>query len=478
MNATIILTSPHNTPFDFTIGIGERPGNKECSFQVTGNDPGTGFKKTCVYQIKDREHSSYLNLFEKLANDFGLRLPQNRQPEMERSFIAPYHLLLSKNLVPEMLYGYGDPAVLRVDQDENETWYYLVSTSNDAPDSFPISRSKDLEKWEFVGFVFPKGNKPAWASDGEFTSDYWAPEMHLVQNEFRIYFVAREKNTLELCIGMARSSKPEGPFIADTVPILKGNNIDPHVFVEDDHDTFLYWKEDNNALWPDRLIALLYKNPGLITLLFTDTKDQVTASFMVTLWPWIQTLKPMEAFLVEQVFIETVTASFSCFKRRLSDLTNDRVDDVQQEILSLIEIMRTPVYVQKLSADGSQLVGNKMLIIENDQPWESHLVEGMWVTKHHNKYYLFYSGNDFSTDQYGIGVAIADSASGPFKKMPVPIFKSTKEWWAPGHPSVAIGPDGRHYLFMHAYFPHKAGYKEFRALLTVPIKFEEDRVIV
>lgn len=119
-----------------------------------------------------------------------------------------------------------------------------------------------------------------------------------------------------------------------------------------------------------------------------------------------------------------------------------------------------------------------MKIIENDQAWEAHLVEGMWVTKHIKKYYLFYSGNDFSTDQYGVGVAIADSPLGPFKKFPKQILKSTEEWWAPGHPSVAVGPDGKHQLFLHAFFPHKAGYKEFRVLLTVPLRFEADNVIV
>lgn len=468
----MILTSPANTPFSFTIIINENGG---CSFEITGNN-SVDNNKTCFYQIKNRQHNSYLDLFEKLAKDFGLRLPQNKKTKAANSFNAYYHELLTKNLVPEMLYGYGDPAVLSVKQG-NEIWYYVLTTSNDAPDSFPICRSKDLINWEFAEFVFPRGKKPEWAADGEFISDYWAPEMYKAGDEFRVYFVARDKHTLELCIGIARSSFPQGPFVADKEPILKGDKIDPHVFVKDDNTVLLYWKEDNNAIWPNRLLSLLYNTPELIKELFPEKEDQVTASFIITLWPWIHTLKPMEAFLIEQILIESVTSSFSEFKQKLFELS-ETTPSIQKDIHSLLAVMRTPVYAQQLCADGSKLIGEKKLIMENDQPWEAHLVEGMWVTKYDNKYYLFYSGNDFSTDQYGIGVAIADDPLGPFKKTSEPILKSTEQWWAPGHPSVAVGPDGRNYLFMHGFSPDKAGYKEFRALLTVPIKFEEEKVII
>jgi arabinan endo-1,5-alpha-L-arabinosidase len=470
----MILRSPGDIPFRFTIVISEAAGSSVCTFEITADV--TTAKKTFFYQVENSNHHSWLSLFEKLSKDFGLRLPVNKQEEKKYSFDIPWRELLTKNLVPEMLYGYGDPAVLRVEE-ENEIWYYLVTTSNDAPHSFPICRSRNLTDWEFVNFIFPKGNKPGWAADGEFTSDYWAPEMHKVGDEFRVYFVARDKNTLELCIGMARSSKPGGPFVPDAEPILNGDKIDPHVFVEEDNSVFLYWKEDNNVLWPSRLIEILYDHSQLIDHLFTVKQDRVTASFIITLWPWIQTLKPMEAFMVEQVFIEAVTTVFPVFKERLREVANEDTA-MQNDILSLLELMTTPVYAQKLSADGSSLVGIKKLIMENDQPWEAHLVEGMWLTKHDDKYYLFYSGNDFSTEEYGIGVAMANSPLGPFAKMPGPILRSTKKWRAPGHPSVAVGPDGKNYLFMHAYFPGKAGYKEFRALLAVPIRFEKDKVLI
>jgi beta-xylosidase len=138
--------------------------------------------------------------------------------------------------------------------------------------------------------------------------------------------------------------------------------------------------------------------------------------------------------------------------------------------------LRTPVYARKLSPDGWSLVGERTKVIENDQAWEAHLVEGVWVSKHEGKYYLFYAGNDFSTDQYGIGVAVADSPLGPYSKIPRPFLSSTADWSGPGHPSVVVGPDGGPLLFMHAFFPGRAGYKEFRALLAVPVTFATEHV--
>jgi hypothetical protein len=122
-------------------------------------------------------------------------------------------------------------------------------------------------------------------------------------------------------------------------------------------------------------------------------------------------------------------------------------------------------------------VGGRTKIIENDQPWEAHLVEGVWVTKQGGKYYLMFAGNDFSTALYGIGAAVADSPLGPYRKMDGPLLRSTAEWAGPGHPSVAAGPDGRPRMFLHAYFPGRVGYKEFRALLTLDASFGEDGLL-
>ncbi|HEY0098207.1 MAG TPA: family 43 glycosylhydrolase [Pyrinomonadaceae bacterium] len=480
----VTLMSGESVPFGFTVSITRATANEEFaySFRIKGTDPSDGSTKTLDYHLADVEHNSYLNLFQKLAQDFGLRLPRNRRLAAEPTSRAKYRALLTENLAPGILYGYGDPAVLRVEEEaggEVGVWYYLVVTSNDAPDSFPIIRSRNLINWEFTGFVFPEGKKPDWAADGKYVSDFWAPEMHKVRGEFRVYFVARDRKTRELSIGLAKSARPTGQFIAGKEPILSGNVIDPHVFVADAETAFLYWKEDTNDIWPSRLTHLLHEHPHLITELFPEREDQITASLIQTLWPWIRSLQPMERFFAQQVLVEAVTSAFTAFHDRLSKLSDRQsTGNALEQVRAVLQVLRTPVYAQRLSSDGLHLIGERVKIIENDLAWEAHLIEGVWLAEQQGRYYLFYAGNDFSTASYGIGVAIADSPLGPYRKMAEPLLRSTNEWAGPGHPSVAVAPDGELLLFFHAFFPERTGYKEFRALLAARIEFAAERVLL
>ncbi|AEG92773.1 b-xylosidase/arabinofuranosidase, Glycoside Hydrolase Family 43-like protein [Ramlibacter tataouinensis TTB310] len=357
--------------------------------------------------------------------------------------------------------------------------YYLVVTSNDAPDSFPVLRSRDLGQWELAGFVFPEGDKPGWALDGEGRSDFWAPELHHVGGEYLVFFAARAKDGGELAIGVARSSTPCGPFVADEKPLVADGVIDPHVLVEPDGKAYLFWKHDANDRWPALLADLLHRHGELTVGLFPDLARQRTASLCQTLWPWIRTLPPMERFLALQPLVEAVTSDFLPFQQRLGGLVQA---GMRQQAVSIardvLEAMRTPIHGQRLAPDSRSLTGPREVVLMNDRGWEAHLVEGAWVARHGRKYYLFYAGNDFTTADYGIGVAISDSPLGPYAKLDGPLLTSTPQWSGPGHPSVANGLDGQPQLFLHAFFPGRTGYKEFRALLTVPVAFESDRVVL
>ena len=106
------LVAPSGVPFSFTVTlVGDEATG--ISFEVTGIDPVTALRKTRQYQARTREHNSYTDFFESLAQDFGLRHPQNRRPIAKPTSTAVYHPILTENLVPDIIYGYGDPAVLR-----------------------------------------------------------------------------------------------------------------------------------------------------------------------------------------------------------------------------------------------------------------------------------------------------------------------------------------------------------------------------
>jgi arabinan endo-1,5-alpha-L-arabinosidase len=361
--------------------------------------------------------------------------------------------LLTNNVTAEVLYGYGDPCVVR----DGGGWW-LVATSNDAPQSFPILRSEDLESWRLEGFMFPRGAKPGWAMDGP-GSDFWAPEMHRTADGWLGCFAART-HAGELAIGLARADQPAGPWTADTEPLLGGGVIDPHLVVEP-HRTLLFWKEDANDLWPGLLAALLREEPGLVEAVFADPAGRAAARDAAARWPQIAALAPMARFEALSGLIAAATDDFAACRARLARLEGSRA-------AAICEAMRTRIFARELR-DG-RLVGPRVLVLQNDRPWEAHLIEGMWVARIAGRWRMFYSGNDFSTARYGVGVADADDPLGPWTKAEAPFLTSTAEWQGPGHPSVAEGPDGRPWLFLHAFRPGALGYKAFRALLALPLE--------
>jgi hypothetical protein len=472
----MILKTPAASSFSFEIRI--RTSNDSRVFELSGLDATVGSMVVQRYELAGREQDDYLDMFERIARTFGTRLPRNRKSGELPSIVAPYQVLLDHNIAPEIWYGYGDPAVTKVPAERtgNEDWYYLFVTSNDAPNSFPILCSRTLDEWELSGFVFPTGKKPSWAEDGLNVSDYWAPEMHMMRDHFLLCFAAREKGG-SLAIGLARSSRPEGPFESDDAPLITGGVIDPHLFVESNGQTFLFWKEDTNDVWPSLLSAFLHGHAGLVETLFPLPEDQRTASLALMTWPWVRTLEPMERFLVQQVLIEAVVSDFSGFRRRLQLLLESELpEDSRLAIEGILTALRTPIYGQEFDLQTHCLIGDRMVVLENDQDWEAHLIEGIWIEEHSGGFYMFYSGNDFSTPEYGTGVAVAPSPLGPYKKMKSPLLHTTREWVGPGHPSVARGPEGDPWLFLHAFFPQQAGYKKFRALLAVPLSFGQETV--
>ncbi|CAN7408759.1 family 43 glycosylhydrolase [Phenylobacterium sp. LjRoot225] len=418
------------------------------------------------YDLPALDQPSFLDLFESLAGDLGLRRPYARQapPAGEG---PPLTAILTEPVSPAILYGYGDPCVVQVAPGD----YRLLVTSNDAPDAFPILASGDLKAWVLTGFVFPRGAAPAWTLTGPEISDFWAPELHRVGEAWLVCFCARQPDR-SLAIGLARAAAPDGPFVADEAPILTGGVIDAHILVDADGAPWLIWKRDDNGVWPRLLAALLHRRPALANDLFVTAPDRRTAAVTLALWPWIERLEPMAQFFALQLLIEAAASDLAGFELRLTAVMVTASPYERDLMAEALEALRTRIYAQRLSPDARRLEGEPAVILQNDMPWEGHLIEGVWVSRDEGRYHLLYAGNDFSTAHYGIGAAVADAPVGPYRKSSEVFLSSTDQWWGPGHPSVAVAPDGRHHIFLHAFRPGEAGYKAFRALLAAPIRFE------
>ena len=425
------------------------------------------------YRIAGGEQTDYAEFFARLAADHGTRVPASFEAPTAEPGSIPWKPLITGNLSEQTHAGYGDPAVLKV-----EDGWVLTATSNDADNAFPVLFSGDLAHWEHRGFIFPQDETPPWTAVGRRVADFWAPEMRQVGGEYWVAYTAREKSNA-LAIGLARAPSPFGPWQDNGAPLITGGKvlypgtaasggvIDSHIFVDHDGTPFLFWKNDANGLWPRPLAGLLREHPELIERLFESERDRRTAAFAAAVQPWANTRRPMERFYWMQPLIEAALDNWARVKPALVDY---------EDAAEIVEAMRTPIHARRLADDGRSLVGEEKIVLANDLDWEGHLIEGPFVTRQQGRYWMFYAGNDFSTPAYGIGVAVADHPFGPYTKRSEPLLKSNREWWAPGHASVAPGADGKPQLFFHAFFPAQCGYNAFRALLTVGLEFTRDEV--
>jgi hypothetical protein len=433
------------------------------------------------YRLQGNDQADYTAFYRQLGADFGMRLPHVYEGPPEAEGPEPHwRPLITANLTPRILAGYGDPAVLRVD----DGWV-LVATSNDAPDAFPILHSTDLARWEDRGFVFPEGEAPEWTATGRQVADFWAPEMAKVGDEYWLVYTARERSNA-LAIGLARSDSPFGPWHDNGAPLITGGTmlyppadpeaprppmsggvIDSHILIDAEGAPWLFWKRDTNGVWPRPLAGLLRERPELIGQLFSSDEDRRTAAFAAAVQPWANQRRPMERFFLMQPLIDAVLGRWGHVRELLQAVEGTE---------AIVAAMRTPILAQRLAEDGRSLLGEPAEVLANDLDWEGHLIEGPWVTRQQGRYWMFYAGNDFCTPNYGIGAAVADHPLGPWTKLGEPLLRTSRTWWAPGHASVAPGPDGEPQLFFHAFFPGTGGYNEFRALLTAPLRFTSEGV--
>jgi len=114
----------------------------------------------------------------------------------------------------------------------------------------------------------------------------------------------------------------------------------------------------------------------------------------------------------------------------------------------------TPIWAQRLSDDGTQLLDQPHELIHNDAEWEGGLVEGPYVLRRNGWFYLFYSGNGCCGTgcHYALGVARSRSLFGPWEKNPLnPILAANEAWKCPGHGSVVEDERGRYFFLYHAY---------------------------
>lgn len=135
-----------------------------------------------------------------------------------------------------------------------------------------------------------------------------------------------------------------------------------------------------------------------------------------------------------------------------------------------------PISVQELAADRVHFAAGSSptpVIRPSAAPYES-LVEGPWVIKRPDFYYMFYSGNDccsLPNPHYAVLVARASSPTGPFQKLGdasgtgnSTILTGGDYFLGPGHNAIITDGKGDDWIVYHAVDPNNPKLSDNRSV--------------
>lgn len=177
----------------------------------------------------------------------------------------------------------------------------------------------------------------------------------------------------------------------------------------------------------------------------------------------------------------TVLGPYTVLQRPLvSDLTGDVLDATlikDNGNLTLVWRGHLSLWARNLTDDGLYFKDDTIKeIMRNDIDWEGTTVEGPWHITRNGYHYLFYSGNNFCSEDYVVGVARSRvSPIGPFEKKAKPILVSTEKFKGPGHGSIVPDTDGNGLVFI--YHGWKAGQvcgSNWRLMFTSSVEWGDD----
>ena len=176
------------------------------------SDPTEGVEPWAAFEIKLPELEG--SIFAGESSGYGGYLSEIKLDKLDSVAIDKYYQnnVIANAADPDIIYHNG--------------YYYMYVTG----DHYPVYRSADLAKWEYVGLALPE---VSWNIDKRYM---WAPDVEYINGKFYMAVTMGEAG-----FGIAVADKPEGPFVcAGDMPFLT-QTIDGHIFVDDDGRIYLYY---------------------------------------------------------------------------------------------------------------------------------------------------------------------------------------------------------------------------------------------
>ena len=133
------------------------------------------------------------------------------------------------------------------------------------------------------------------------------------------------------------------------------------------------------------------------------------------------------------------------------------------------------IWSQQLAPSGTSFLAgtNPTSLLSPDQPWEAGTVEAPdLVVTTGGRYYLFFSGNDWNSSNYAVGVATCTGPLGPCSDATAsPILSSGAGVAGPGGESVFADTSGTFWIAFHAWIPGAVGFPNSRDLYLRRLSF-------
>jgi hypothetical protein len=124
------------------------------------------------------------------------------------------------------------------------------------------------------------------------------------------------------------------------------------------------------------------------------------------------------------------------------------------------------IWSVQLDAAGTGLASHvaTSLLVPN-QAWEAGVVEAPDLVEIAGRYFLFFSGNNWNTSNYAVGVTTCSGPLGPCNRpSSQPILASDSYMQGPGGESVFTDTSGSFWMAFHAWIPGAVGYPHSRDL--------------
>ena len=135
----------------------------------------------------------------------------------------------------------------------------------------------------------------------------------------------------------------------------------------------------------------------------------------------------------------------------------------------------TFLWGQRLTADGTELVGEPVRLAANDAGWEGAVVEAPTMWLEDGRHLLFYSGEAYDGELYAVGYASCRGPLGPCTDAPEnPILKTRCAAHGPGHQALVRDRDGATWIAYHAW---DAAFEQ-RQLWLDAVRWEDGKPIV